>query len=109
MVDNDILAACTGFEWDEHNAEKNWKKHSVSFSESEEIFSNPPLLVADDLKHSEKEKRFLALGQTYAKRLLYVVLTIRGANIRVISARDMNRKERKEYEDRKKENTKIQG
>ncbi|MEC4686619.1 MAG: BrnT family toxin [Nitrospirota bacterium] len=94
----DLLLKCTGFEWDEHNAEKNRQKHHVTPSECEEIFFNRPLVVTDDIKHSEKENRFYALGHTDTGRLLFVVFTVRRSNIRVISARDMNRKERKVYQ-----------
>ncbi len=93
----DLLLKCTGFEWDEHNAEKNQQRHHVMPSECEEIFFNRPLVVADDVRHSEKENRFYALGHTDSGRMLFVVFTIRRNLIRVISARDMNRKERKVY------------
>ena len=93
----DRLSLCGGFEWDEGNADKNWLKHGVSQGECEEIFFNSPLLIVADEAHSGAEARFYALGQTEAARLLFVVLTIRGNLIRVISARDMNRAERKEY------------
>jgi uncharacterized DUF497 family protein len=92
------LAQCTGFEWDEGNAEKNWIKHGVSRGECEETFFNSPLLVVADEAHSMAEARFYALGQTEARRPLFVVFTIRGCLIRVISARDMNKAERKEYQ-----------
>ena len=94
----DLLLNCTGFEWDEHNAEKNWRKHHVTPSECEEILFNRPLTVADDARHSEKENRFHALAHTDAGRLLFVVFTVRRSFIRVISAREMNRKERKTYQ-----------
>lgn len=94
----DVLFKCTGFEWDEHNAEKIWHKHGVSPSECEQIFFNRPLVVADDMRHSEEENRFYALGHTDGARLLFAVFTVRGENIRVISARNMNRKERKVYQ-----------
>ncbi len=94
----DHLAQATGFQWDEGNAEKNWLKHGVSQGECEEVFFNTPLLVVADEEHSGAETRFYTLGQTEAGRNLFVVLTIRGSLIRVISARDMNRSERKEYE-----------
>lgn len=97
MAEFDLLLKCTGFEWDEHNTNKIWLKHKVLPSESEQVFFNRPLVVADDVKHSSQEKRYYALGNTDAKRLLFVVFTIRGNQIRVISARDMNRKEKKEY------------
>jgi hypothetical protein len=94
----DPLFACTGFEWDEGNVDKNWLKHQVSDAECEEVFFNEPLLVARDLTHSSQEPRFYALGRTDADRRLFAVFTIRGQLIRVISARDMSRRERKEYE-----------
>lgn len=93
----DILLKCAGFDWDEHNAEKNWQKHRVTPSECEEMFFNRPMVVSDDVKHSEKENRFYALGHSDAGRMLFAVFTIRRNLIRVISARDMNRKERKVY------------
>jgi uncharacterized DUF497 family protein len=102
---SDILAKCIGFEWDSHNAEKIWLKHHVSLSECEQIFFNLPLVVADDIQHSEQEPRFYALGQTDAERLLFMVFTVRKNNIRVISARDMNRKERRVYQSHEEENT----
>lgn len=93
----DQLLECTGFQWDEGNAEKNWLKHKVSRVECEEVFFNEPLLVASDIKHSVTEPRFYALGQTDEGRLLFVVFTQRNKLIRVISAREMSRREGKEY------------
>ena len=96
MVD---LAKITSFEWDEGNARKN-EKHGVSMAETEQVFFNTPLLVLEDIKHSRKELRFHALGKTDIVRLLHITFTLRGAGekIRVISARDMHRKERAVYE-----------
>jgi uncharacterized DUF497 family protein len=94
-----------GFEWDKGNLEKNWKSHSVLPLESEQIFFNEPLIVAHDEKHSsEKETRFAALGMTDAGRLLFIIFTIRKNLIRVISARDMSRNERKVYHEEIKRN-----
>ena len=92
------LHECTGFQWDDANIEKNWLKHKVTPSECEQIFFNQPLIVADDTKHSQRENRYYVLGQSDTKRLLFIVFTIRRNVIRVISARDMNRKERRVYE-----------
>jgi uncharacterized protein len=92
----EILLRCTGFEWDDHNSEKNWIKHGVTPSECEEMFFNRPLIVQDDTKHSKNERRFYSLGRTEFGRLLFVVFAIRKDKIRVISARDMSRKEKKE-------------
>lgn len=102
----DILSKCVGFEWDEHNSNKIWVKHHISPSECEQAFFNIPLIVFDDTEHSIAEKRCYALGCTDEKKHLFIVFTIGNQKIRIISARNMNRKERKEYE-QYKENTKI--
>jgi len=95
----------TGFDWDEGNSRKNANKHGVSQSEAEAIFFNEPLLVLDDAKHSGIEARYHALGETDDARLLHITFTLRqyGTLIRVISARDMHRKERMIYEEAKKD------
>ena len=93
----DNLLKCTGFDWDDGNTDKNWIKHKVTPSECEQIFFNQPLVVKDDLEHSLNEERFYALGQTNRKRFLFVAFTLRENLIRVISARDMSRKERRAY------------
>jgi len=82
-----------GFDWDAGNMDKNWTKHRVSNSECEELFFNLPLLLSDDVKHSQAENRTYALGQTNDNRRLFIVFTIRENKIRVISARDMNQRE----------------
>ena len=87
----------TGFEWDKGNEQKN-VKHGVTPAEAEQVFLNEPLLVLDDLKHSDTEQRFHALGQTGEGRLLHITFTIRTTMIRIISARNMHRKERAIYE-----------
>lgn len=88
-----------GFEWDAGNARKNVDKHGVTQAEAEQIFFNEPLLVLADEGHSKAERRFHALGKTDGGRLLHVSFTLRRneALIRVISARDMHRKERQRY------------
>ncbi|HEX4293067.1 MAG TPA: BrnT family toxin [Rhizomicrobium sp.] len=89
-----------GFEWDDGNARKSADKHGVSQSEAEQVFFNAPLLISGDVRHSEAEQRFHALGKTDAGRALHVTFTLRanGARIRVISTRDMSRKERSRYD-----------
>src|SRR5258706_13069535 len=96
MID---LAKITGFDWDDGNTRKN-RKHGVSTAESEQVFFNAPLLLLADLKHSDRESRFHALGKTDEGRLLHIAFTLRQAEakLRVISARDMHRKERLIYE-----------
>tara|TARA_B100000315_G_scaffold167840_1_gene156361 strand:+ start:331 stop:648 length:318 start_codon:yes stop_codon:yes gene_type:complete len=105
MEDLSILSQCKGFEWDESNSDKNWIKHRVSSLEFEQIFFNHPLVVTEDIKHSKKEKRYYALGHSNERRLLFVAFIIRSYQIRVISARDMNKKERGMYLAHEKENT----
>ena len=95
MIDPNRLI---GFDWDAGNREKNWQKHGVSTGECEEVFFNLPLVLQDDPIHSKTEPRSLVLGQTGAGRYLFIVFTIRQDKIRVISARDMNEKERNLYE-----------
>ena len=93
----EILSQCVGFEWDKGNVNKNWLKHKVSPAECEQIFFNHPLVVQDDIAHSKTEKRFYALGRTDSKRNLFIAFTVRNKHIRVISARDMSRKEREVF------------
>ena len=92
----------SGFEWDDGNREKNLK-HGVYASECEQVFFNAPLLILDDPKHSVAEDRYAAFGQTDDGRKLVVVYTKRGVFLRIISARDMNRRERQFYEKTKEE------
>jgi hypothetical protein len=91
------LRRCTGFEWDEGNSGKNWERHRVSDGDREQVFFNEPLLALEDSGHSELEDRILVLGKTDAGRRLFVGCTVRGDRIRVISARDMTRREREVY------------
>ena len=92
-----LLDKCSGFEWDKGNSIKNWIRHRVTRGECEQVFFNEPLLVFDDRRHSKEEQRWFLLGKTDADRPLFVVFTIRENLIRVISARDMNKKEREIY------------
>ncbi|MBN2416807.1 BrnT family toxin [bacterium] len=96
-----LLLQCTGFDWDEGNISKNWRRHRVSPLESEQIFFNKPLLIARDLKHSRNEERYYALGITDNERYLFTVFTLRDTLIRIISSRDMNRNERNIYENQR--------
>ncbi len=91
----ELLKRCRGFDWDEGNIDKNWIKHQVSPSECEQVFFNRPIVVNDDKVHSDQEKRFYALGKTDMKRFLFIAFTVRNSLIRIISARDMSRKERR--------------
>jgi len=97
MVD---LSKITGFDWDDGNARKSKGKHAVSQAEAEQVFFNEPLLLLLDETHSKKEARYHAYGKTDNGRKLHIAFTLRnnGVLIRVISARDMHRKERTFYE-----------
>jgi hypothetical protein len=98
MGENDPLLACTGFDWDRDNAVKNWERHRVTPEEAEDIFFHDPFVMRSDPAHSKREKRYRALGKTARDRGLFVAFTIRRKLIRVISARDMNRREIEDYE-----------
>ena len=88
-----------GFDWDAGDARKN-ERHGVSQAEAEQVFFDPRLLVVADDRHSQAEPRFHGLGATLSGGVLHVTFTLRigGRKIRVISARDMSRKERTYYD-----------
>lgn len=92
------LANPISFEWDKGNIDKNLLKHKVTNKESEEVFLNEPRFTIEDEKHSLIEKRFLLWGKTNKGRKLAVIYTIRDNKVRIISARDMNKKEKEAYE-----------
>jgi uncharacterized protein len=77
-------------------------RHRVTQGECEQVFFNEPLIVYNDIKHSVDEKRWFLLGKTDAGRFLFIVFTIRKNRKRIISARDMNRKERGIYHEQTK-------
>lgn len=90
--------AVEGFEWDAGNIDKNFDKHNVSNPECEEVFMNEPLLIFPDSLHSETEDRYSAFGKTNQFRFLAITFIIRNRKIRVVSARDMSAKEKRQYE-----------
>ena len=92
----ELVEALASFEWDAGNSEKSWKRHRVTQAECEQIFANLPLLLSVAIKASG-ERRYFALGRTDSLRELAVVFAVRGKRVRVISARPMSRRERKEY------------
>lgn len=98
MIDLDGIV---GFDWDDGNSAKSVAKHQVSRAEAESVFFSDPLIIVEDTGHSERERRLNALGMTRQNRPLHIAFTLRQNDtlIRVISARDMNRKERKIYEE----------
>ncbi|HEX9687722.1 MAG TPA: BrnT family toxin [Thermoanaerobaculia bacterium] len=91
------LREAAGFDWGTGNVEKNWIKHAVRYTECEEVFSREPVVVPARERPGFRERRFVVLGRTALGRQLSIAFTFRGDRIRVVSARDMNRKERREY------------
>ena len=89
------------FEWDKGNTDKNFKKHKVRNEECEEVFFDPGKRVLRDPLHSDREKRFIVIGQTKRQRILFIVFTTRRKRVRVISARDLNAKELYLYHEKK--------
>jgi uncharacterized DUF497 family protein len=87
------------FEWDEAKAESNDTKHGVSFAEAMTVFADPLSVTGYDPRHDDDENRFLTMGTSVAGRLLVVSHTNRGDRVRIISAREATRRERKDYED----------
>ena len=94
-----------GFDWDQGTISKNWGKHKVTPAQCEELFFNMPLVVQKVEQPSASEKRYFALGKTDAGRHLFIVFTVRRNKIRVISARDMSRKERSVYREKERSET----
>ena len=94
------LSQIVGFDWDDGNSFKSAEKHAVSQGEAEQVFADSGLLIAEDVKHSEREERYQAIGRTVGGRLLHVTFTLRDnqTRIRVISARSTSRKERAYYD-----------
>jgi len=86
------------FEWDPLKARSNVAKHRVGFEEASTVFGDPLSLTIPDPEHSETEKRYVTMGIAFTGKLLVVVHTDRGNNIRIISARRASRRERKSYE-----------
>jgi len=87
------------FEWDSRKARSNLAKHGVGFEEASTIFGDPLSLTILDPEHSLSEERYITMGRAFTGKLLVVVHTERGDNIRIISARSASRRERKFYEE----------
>ena len=94
MID---LSKITGFEWDKGNIDKSYHKHGITPNETEQVFTDEGVQVERDIKHQEKEERYIAIGKNAGDRALFVIFTLRKHKIRVISARSANKKERRLY------------
>jgi uncharacterized DUF497 family protein len=97
-LDTELL---TGFDWDDGNIYKNERKHGLNYKLIEEVFFNEPLLIVEDFQHSEDECRCVEFGKDNRSTKIMVVFTVRDNLIRVISAREMTKKEKKFYENNK--------
>ena len=86
------------FEWESEKAAENLERHGIAFEEAATAFGDPLSITIGDPDHSEAEDRFILLGMTFRGRLVVVVHTDRGENVRLISARLANRRERQSYE-----------
>ena len=95
-----IFEQFSGFQWNKGNSDKNVIKHNVENWECEQVFYNRPLLVFDDPRHSVSENRWAAFGITDRDRFLVIIFTKRNDLIRIISARDMNKREREFYDEK---------
>lgn len=93
-----VLSEPVIFQWDKGNIDKNWVRHKVTNKECEEVFFDKNKKIAKDRFHSKKENRYILLGKTKRGRILYTVFTIRNKRVRIISSRNINRKENKLYE-----------
>lgn len=89
------------FEWDSHNQDKNWHKHKVDYKECEQAFINTPQAIFEDEAHSISELRYTLLSYTNNQRHLFITFTVRDNKVRIISARDQDKKERSIYEENK--------
>ena len=87
----------TGFEWDGAKAKSNVRKHNVSFEEAVTVFDDPMSITVDDPEHSADERRFVTIGFSTQDRLLVVCHSDRPDQIRMISSRAADRRERRYY------------
>jgi uncharacterized DUF497 family protein len=88
------------FEWDEDKAQSNAKKHGVSFEEASSVFTDPLAVIFTDETHSDEELREIMVGHSAEGHLLVVSFTERDEAIRIISARQATKRERRDYEQR---------
>ena len=85
------------FEWDKWNIDKSYRKHGITPNEAEEAFLDEQAVIVQDIKHSQREERYILVGQTVGEKLLFIIFTMRDKKIRIISARKANQKERRIY------------
>jgi hypothetical protein len=88
------------FAWNSEKAARNLAKHGVSFEEAKTVFGDPLGRIVTDPRHSEEEERCVLLGLSHRQRLLAVMFTERAEQVRIISARQATRRERRDYEEK---------
>ncbi|PIP88365.1 hypothetical protein COW80_00680 [Candidatus Beckwithbacteria bacterium CG22_combo_CG10-13_8_21_14_all_01_47_9] len=86
------------FDWNKGNLDKSYLKHGITQRQAEEAYLDEKLILIEDIKHSQKEKRHIVIGKDNERKILFTVFTKRGRKIRIISARVANKKERRTYE-----------
>jgi hypothetical protein len=86
-----------GFDWDKGNIDKSYHKHGITSNETEEAFLDEHVIFLKDVTHSKVEKRYTLIGKTIESKVLFIVFTLRGKKVRIISARKANKKERRIY------------
>jgi uncharacterized DUF497 family protein len=86
------------FEWDEEKADLNLKSHGIAFEEAKSVWEDLFNIELFDQDHSIDENRFLMIGESSEHRLLIISFTERGDKVRIISARELTPKERRDYE-----------
>lgn len=86
------------FEWDADKARDNIEKHDVTFEEATTVFNDPFFIIYKDPDHSIGEQRYIIIGESEAYRYLIVSYMERGTRTRIISARELDPKERRAYE-----------
>lgn len=96
-----VLRSPRSFDWDAGNRGKNFRTHKVTDEECEEVFADPAKKILVDPLHSDGERRFVLVGSTKRGRFLFLVFTLRRQKIRVISARDLKRKEYPLYKEQR--------
>jgi len=87
------------FEWDLEKAALNLSKHGVSFEEALTVFADPLAKIFDDESHSIGEQREIVIGHSVNQNLLLVCFTAQAESIRIFSAREATKRERKDYEE----------
>ena len=87
------------FDWDGDKAEANLSKHGISFDEAKTVFDDPLYIDFYDPDYSDEEHRYIIIGESQQHRLLIVSYTERDHKIRLISAREVTKREREDYEE----------